>query len=274
MTINEYLEANRRRWNEVAAIHAASDFYNLDRLRSGGSSLHRLEIEEVGEVTGKTLLHLQCHIGTESVSWARLGARVTGVDFAEKALQEARRLATDCDVDARFVQANIYDLPETLADTFDVVFTSWGVLGWLPDIAGWARVVGRFLAPGGVFYVAEGHPFGWVFDDHSQRLEVRYPYFWGDDPIREEMVGTYADPTAEVANRVEYNWGFSLGEVVSSLIDAGLRIQFVHEFPRVPWQMLPILVLDEGGDEPGRWYRMPPGTPALPLSFSIRAIKE
>ncbi|MFY9615514.1 MAG: class I SAM-dependent methyltransferase [Candidatus Dormiibacterota bacterium] len=273
--MSEYLEVNKRRWNELARLHPGTAFYDLDRLRGGGSSLHRLEIDEVGPVEGRRLLHLQCHIGTETVSWARLGALVTGVDFAEAAIDEARRLAAACGVDATFVLSSIDDLPNNLDGTFDIVFTSWGVIGWLPDLGHWAEVVAHFLEPGGAFYIAEGHPVAWTFDDESSDLadlKVRYDYFPGHFPQQFESQGSYADREEAVVNRRTYEWTWTLGQVVSALAGAGLVIEFVHEHDRIPFQMLPILELDEDDpDEPGRWYRMPPGRPRIPLSFSIRA---
>ncbi|HEV3233481.1 MAG TPA: class I SAM-dependent methyltransferase [Candidatus Dormibacteraeota bacterium] len=270
--MSEYLEVNKRRWNELARLHPGTAFYDLDRLRGGGSSLHRLEVDEVGPVEGRRLLHLQCHIGTETVSWARLGALVTGVDFAEAAVDEARRLAAACAVDATFVLSAIDDLPNNLDGTFDIVFTSWGVIGWLPDLGHWAEVVAHFLEPGGVFYIAEGHPVAWTFDDESPDLAVRYDYFPGHFPQEFESQGSYADREEAVVNRRTYEWTWTLGQVVSALADAGLVIEFVHEHDRITFQMLPILELDEDDpDEPGRWYRMPPGRPRIPLSFSIRA---
>lgn len=270
--MDDALEVNRRRWNELARLHPGTAFYGLDRIRAGASSLHRLEIDEVGPVDGRRLLHLRCHIGTETVSWAREGAIVTGVDFAESAIEEARRLAADCGVRATFVNSSIDDLPQHLEGVFDVVFTSWGVLGWLPDLSSWARVVAHFLAPGGVFYIAEGHPFAWTMDDRAAALTPMYGYFSAGAPTEFDSDGSYADRGHPVVNRRSLEWTWSLGEVVSSVADAGLLIEFLHEHARVPFQMLDSLVLDdEDADEPGRWYRLPEGMPTMPLSFSIRA---
>lgn len=266
----DHMAANLRHWDEAAALHPHTAFYHfyLDRLRAGGTSLHRLEIEEVGDVEGRTMLHLQCHIGTESSSWARRGARVTAVDFSANAVAEATRLSAELGVDVRYVQANIYELAGVLDEEFDIVYTSWGVLGWLPDLQEWARVVARHLRPGGVFYIAEFHPFLWVFDETAQDLRLRYGYF-DPEPIADDSPDTYADPGARLENTRTYGWQFPLGTVVSSLIDAGLEIEFLHELPRCVAQVLPMLVRDEGDDE--RWFRMPAGTPDLPLAFTLRA---
>ena len=272
--MSEYLEVNRKRWNELARMHPQTAFYNLDRLRAGGSSLHRLEIDEVGPVDGKRLLHLQCHIGTETVSWARLGAEVTGVDFAEAAVEEARRLASACGVAAQFVCSTVDELAEALDQRFDVVFTSWGVIGWLPNIENWGRVVAHFLEPGGIFYVAESHPFAWTLDDEGAELTPKYDYFPGQFPQEFDSQGSYADREEAVVNRRTYEWTWTLGQVINALVEAGLEIEFLHEHDRVTFQMLSMLELDQNDpDEPGRWYRMPADKPAIPLSFSIRAHK-
>ena len=271
VSTGEQMATNLRHWDEVATLHPHTAFYNfyLDRLRAGGTSLHRVELEEVGDVAGRTLLHLQCHIGTESSSWARRGARVTAVDFSANAIDEARRLSSDLGVDVRYVHANIYELGGTLDELFDVVYTSWGVLGWLPDLQEWARVVARHLKPGGIFYIAEFHPVAWLFDETVTDLRVRYAYFLGAEPVADDSPYSYADPTTRLEHTRTYGWQYTLGTVVTALIDAGLQIEFLHELPRCVAQMLPVLVRDESDDE--RWFRMPEGMPELPLSFTLRA---
>jgi 2-polyprenyl-3-methyl-5-hydroxy-6-metoxy-1,4-benzoquinol methylase len=270
----DYVEANRRHWDEVARLHPSTAFYQflLDRLRSGGTSLHRIEIEDVGDVAGKTLLHLQCHIGTESVSWARRGAHVTAVDFSANGIDEARRIADEMRVDVRFAHANIYELAGVVDDVFDVVYTSWGVLSWLPDLVTWARVVAHHLKTSGVFYIAEFHPTPWIFDEFADDLRVKYSYFPNAEPVMDETPYSYADPDSSLTNRRTYNWPYPLSHVVTSLIDAGLRIEFLHELPRCVYPMLPILVRDNADDE--RWYRMPDGAPKLPLAFTLRARRD
>src|SRR5205823_6481205 len=163
--MDEYIEANRKHWDELVSIHVKSAFYTVDSVRQGRTSLHPLEIEELGDVRGKRLLHLQCHFGLDTLSWARLGAAVTGADFSDEAIRTARELASELQIPATFVLSNLYDLPGALDGQFDVVYTSHGVLGWLPDIAGWARVAAHFVKPGGFFYVAEIHPVAQVFEN-------------------------------------------------------------------------------------------------------------
>ena len=265
----DQVAANLRHWDEVASLHPQTAFYEfyLDRLRAGGTSLHRVELEEMGDVAGRSLLHLQCHIGTESSSWARRGARVTAVDFSANAIDQARRISAELGVDVRYVHSNIYELG--LDERFDIVYTSWGVLGWLPDLHEWARVVARHLVPGGVFYIAEFHPVVWLFDEHAPALRVKYAYFPGEEPIADDSPHSYADPTTRLEHTRTYGWQYTLGTLVTALIDAGLQIEFLHELPRCVAQVLPLLARDETDDE--RWFRLPDGVPELPLAFTLRA---
>ena len=270
--MNEYLQFNRSQWDSLAPIHARSEFYDLAGFRAGESSLKSVELEEVGDVSGRSLLHLQCHIGVDTLSWARLGARVTGIDFSAASLEVARSLAADLGSDARFVESNVYDLPERLDEpgAFDVVFTSYGVLCWLPDVTEWARVAAHFLRPGGAFHIVEFHPFAGIFDDDEGQtdLHIRYPYFHSDEPMEFEGTGSYAEPTADITTR-GYEWAHSLGDVVSALVDAGLRIEHLREFPFSAYQQLPMLELCEDG-----WWRLPGGAEGIPLMYSIKAVKR
>jgi SAM-dependent methyltransferase len=266
----QHLEANRRHWDEVVSIHAASDFYDVASFKAGASGLNQLELEEVGDVKGKSLLHLQCHFGQDTLSWAREGAIVTGVDFSEQAIDTARALAADIDTDARFVVSNLYSLPDNLTGQFDIVFTSYGVLGWLPDISRWGQVVAHFIRPGGTFYIVEFHPFAWVFDDApgATALDVRYSYFPSPEPLRSDDDGTYVDRTAQLEHRTTYNWAHPLGEIVGALIDAGLHIEFLHEFPFSPYQCWPFTEVAADGTA-----RLTSHDGSVPLLFSIRATK-
>lgn len=267
----EALRANRGLWDEWTRIHETSAFYDLEGFRKGGIRLRPYEIEEVGEVAGLDLLHLQCHFGIDTLSWARLGARVTGADFSGAAIELATRLAADLAMDARFVRSDIYDLPDVLECEFDVVYTSRGVLGWLPDISRWARVVSHFLKPGGTFYITEIHPVAQAFENEGVapgELRLQYPYWEHPEPLAFEVAGSYADRAATVTSPTEYGWDHSLGEIVTALIDAGLRVESLREFPWLDWQ-LDFLV--QSAD--GKW-RLPPGPPGeLPLSFSLLAMK-
>jgi SAM-dependent methyltransferase len=263
-----YFRANRDRWNELAGIHARSAFYDVDGFRAGKSALRPLEVAEVGDVAGKALLHLQCHFGLDTLSWARLGARVVGADFSDRAIELARSLAGELSIPAEFVCANVYDLPGVLSGRFDVVFASYGVLCWLPDLPRWAAVVAHFLKPGGTFYLADIHPFAMVFDDRvpGPELRVGYPYFHSPEPLRSETPGTYADRTAEVKHRTSYEWARGLGDVVNAVIGAGLRVEFLHEFPYCICGILPGMA--QGADG---WWRLPAASGEVPLLFSLKA---
>jgi SAM-dependent methyltransferase len=267
-------EANRALWEAWTAVHAEGEFYDLAGFRAGGIRLRDEEIEAVGDVRGKNLLHLQCHFGIDTLSWARLGATVTGADFSPAAVRLARELAADLGfADAGFVESNVYDLPANLDGEFDVVYTSRGVLGWLPDIAGWARVVAHFVKPGGIFYISEAHPVFQAFENEGVEpgeLRLVYPYWEHRDPLVFEVHGSYADPTADVGEQREHGWDHGLGEIVTALIDAGLVLEWLRESPELDWAA-DFLVETASGS--GR-YRLPPQVKGeLPLMFSLRARK-
>ena len=267
-------EANRRLWDAWTAVHVAGEFYDLEGFRQAGVRLRDDEIAAVGDVRGKTLLHLQCHFGIDTLSWARLGARVTGADFSPVAIRLARELAADIGiVDASFVESNLYDLPDNLDGQFDVVYTSRGVLGWLPDIRAWARVVAHFLAPGGTFFITEAHPIVNAFETEGVapgELRLTYPYWEHRDPLVFDVKGSYADPEADVGEHKEHGWDHGLGEIVTAIIDAGLRIESLEELPYLDWAT-DFLVESEPGS--GRFV-LPPGSGELPLAFSLRATKQ
>ncbi len=267
-------DATKALWEAWTAIHAEGSFYDLAGFRKGGIRLTDEEVEAVGDVRGKTLLHLQCHFGIDTLSWARLGATVPGADFSPAAIRLARELAADLGVaDARFVESNLYDLPATLAGEFDVVYTSRGVLGWRPDIGGWARVVAHFVKPGGIFYISEIHPIAQAFENEGVapgELRLAYPYWSHVEPLVFDVQGSYADPTADVGEQREHGWDHGLGEIVTALIDAGLTLEWLRESPELDWGAD---FLVETAPRSGR-YRLPPEVKGeLPLMFSLRARK-
>jgi SAM-dependent methyltransferase len=260
----EWLAVNRALWDERVPIHVASAFYDVDAFLAGGSTLRSFELEEVGEVEGLTLVHAQCHFGLDTLSWARRGARVTGLDFSAPAIEAARKLAADAGLEAEFVPADVYAAVEAIGGRrFDLVYTGLGALNWLPDIERWARVMASLVAPGGRFYLAEFHPFSAVFADDD--LTVAYSYFHTEPFVWDEP-GTYADPDAPTVHNRSIEWNHGLGAVVSALIAAGLRIELLHEhdytlFPRWPF-------LEQAGNG---IYRLPTRTPSLPLMYSLLA---
>ena len=271
--MDEALRSNRELWDAWTKIHVGSAFYDVESFRNGERPIRVADYErgEVGSVEGRSLLHLQCHFGLDTLSWARLGATVTGADFSGEAIAAARVLAAEVGLAATFIQSDLYRLPEVLDEQFDIVYTSCGVLGWLPDVASWGRVAAHFVRPGGFLYVTEVHPVAQVFaeqDVQPGELRLEYPYWSHSEPLRFEVKGSYADREAPTDGLVESGWNHSLGEILSSLTDAGLRLEFLHEFDFVRW---PVEFLVEGED--GRW-RLPAGTTGgLPLFFSLKAAK-
>jgi SAM-dependent methyltransferase len=265
--MDEYMKVNQDRWNELVAIHARSKFYDVESFKAGTKGLNYLEREEVGDVAGKSLLHLQCHFGMDTLAWARLGAKVTGVDYSEKAIEQARSLSSELGIEANFVCSNIYDLPENLSGQFDIVYTSYGVLGWLPDLEAWGKIIAHFLKPGGFFYIAEGHPFIWIFDE-GEGFKVKYPYFTRE-ALKFEVHNSYADQHAQTVNTTEYGWNHTLSEIFGSLLSAGLKIDFFHEHTFCAWECFPNMVEGEDG-----FYRLKENDGMIPLMFSLKATKE
>ena len=265
-------DENRRLWDEWTTIHTQGDFYDLESFKSGerGIRIEPWEQAEVGEVREKSLLHLQCHFGLDTLSWARLGAKVTGIDFSEKAVEAARQLAQDLNLSARFLVSSLYALPELLNEEFDVVYTSRGALGWLPSIERWADVVVPYLKPGGFLYLHEGHPVFWTLDDEQEEsnpLRLAYDY-WEGDVITCPVQGSYADPNAKVESPVEHGWNHGLGEVVTALTSRGLRLEFLHEHDFLSWPA-PFLVRQDW-----RNFGWPEGQKGrLPLMYSLKATR-
>jgi SAM-dependent methyltransferase len=265
--MDKYLESNRALWDLWTRFHVKSKFYDVEGFKAGRITLHPIEREALGDVSGKSLL--QCHFGLDTLSWARLGARVTGVDFSEEAIGTAQALSTELGIEANFVRSNPYDLPAVLSGEFDIIFTSYGVLGWLPDLGKWGEVVGHFLKPGGTFFIVEGHPLALVFDDADgvTDLRVAYDYFQTVEPLVFPTKGSYADREADYEG-VEYGWNHSLSDILNALISAGLRIEYLREYPFLAWKALPFMELD--GE---RWWRLPRPFHQIPLMFSLKATK-
>lgn len=272
--MDDRLEPNRRAWDELAELHPTTDFYDVPGFLEGESSLNDLELDEFGEFVADadSLLHLQCHFGLDTLSWARdFDVDVVGVDFSTAAVRQARQLAADAGLDDRasFVEANVLDVD--LDREFDVVFTSYGVINWLPDVDAWADTIARHLRPGGAFYIAEFHPVAWMFEDVSDGSgSLAYPYFDQDEPIVIEEDGSYADPDATLEHTRTHEWNHSLGAIVTALCDAGLHMEFLHEYPWLGFELYPSMV--EHVD--GNWWLPDDGTPEIPLTFSIRAVDE
>ncbi|HLJ61356.1 MAG TPA: class I SAM-dependent methyltransferase [bacterium] len=272
--MKRYLETNRAMWDVWTRYHVASSFYDVEGFKAGTSrrraGLDELELRLLGNVTGKTLLHLQCHFGLDTIAWARRGAVATGVDFSGAAIAAARTLAAEVGVPATFVESDLYALPERLRGEFDLVFTSHGVLCWLPDLDRWARVIAHFLRPGGTFCIIEGHPFAMVFDETREdgELRPRYPYFSSAEPERSTGRGSYAAPDAPI-DSLTYQWVHPLADIVGALARAGLRIETFEEYPYVGWAMFPWME-----ERPNGTWHLPSGARSVPLMFSLTASKD
>ncbi|MEU7044679.1 class I SAM-dependent methyltransferase [Streptomyces varsoviensis] len=268
MAPEDWREANRAMWDERVPIHIGSDYYDLDSFRREPDSLRGFEVEEVGDVTGRALLHLQCHIGLDTLSWALRGARqVVGLDFSEPAVEAARDLAASLGLGpdrASFVAADVYDAAEAVPDSaYDIVYTGVGALCWLPDIVRWAETAASLVAPGGFLYLAEFHPMTDALDDETGG-RIAYDYF-SRQPWVDETPGTYADLDAATVSNRSVEWQHTLGDVVSALAAAGLRVDFLHEHDITLFQRFGSLERRDG------YYRLPPDRPRVPLMYSLRA---
>ncbi|MEU6997933.1 methyltransferase [Nonomuraea sp. NPDC046570] len=266
MTASDWRVTNRANWDERVPIHTASDFYDVPGFVAGKDVLRDFELAEVGDVDGKTLLHLQCHIGLDTLSWARRGATVTGLDFSEPAVDVASGLAQQIGATkARFVTADVYDAVRALdGQTFDIVYTGLGALCWLPDIDRWAQTAAALVAPGGFLYLAEFHPYADILSEDGRTIEADY---FRRDPTVWDEPDTYADRSAAMTANVTVEWRHGLGDVVSALIAAGLRLEFLHEHDFTLFAHFPALEQDAGR------YRFPTGQPSVPLIYSLRAAK-
>ena len=271
--MNRHLENNRTLWDQLATLHANSPAYDLAGFKNEQrAGLTTLEIQEVGPVQNKRLLHLQCHLGLGTLEWAKRGAQVTGVDFSAEAIATARSLSETLALPAKFICSDIYALPDVLQTSFDLVFSSFGVLSWLPDLRTWAEIVAQFLKPNGVFYLAEFHPILRVFNEEAANLVDLRPvhaYFHAAEPTSWAVTGSHLAPEVQLKNVTSHEWRHSLSDVIVSLIEAGLQIEFLHEFPFCVEQFLPCM--QRGADG---WWRLPSEEETLPLMFSIKARKS
>jgi len=268
----KYFEANKKMWNEFAKEHfkTESDYYNVREFLEGKTTLRKFELEDIGNVQGKKLLHLQCHFGLDTLSWEREGAFVTGVDFSDEAIKLAKQLTEQANLKANFIQANIYDLKDALSGEFDIVYTSIGVLCWLNDLKKWAEIIAHFLKSGGIFYVADGHPFLHVFDyDNEENFEVTHNYFHTNEPMEFVSEGSYASQGEKhMEPHKEYEWNHSLSEIINSLINAGLKIQFLKEYPFTAMKGYSFTIENSDG-----YYEIPKDKVQIPLIFTIKAMK-
>ena len=262
---HNYLEINKKSWNSKVDIHYESKFYDNDSFIKGQSSLNQIELELLGDIEGKSILHLQCHFGQDTISLNRLGAHVTGVDLSDKAIEKANELNLLTNSSAEFICCDIYDLPNHLDETFDIVFTSYGTIGWLPDINKWAKIVARYLKSGGKFVFVEFHPVLWMFDDDFTKIQYRY---FNSEAIVESEEGTYAEKEATISQRT-VTWNHSIGEVVNSLLEKGLVIKALDEYDYSPYDCF-----NKTEKIAPKKFRIKHLNDKIPMVYSIEAIKR
>lgn len=262
---DDYLELNKASWNRRVEFHLRSEFYGVEDFLQGKSSLNSIELDLLGEVRGKSILHLQCHFGQDTLSLGRLGAQVTGVDLSDAAIEAANKLSAQTGIPAKFICCDLYSLKEHLHEKFDIVFTSYGTIGWLPDIDRWAKIIQHFLKPGGRFVFAEFHPVVWMFDDHFK--EVAYNYF-NAGAIVETETGTYADKEAPIQGQY-IGWNHGIAEVLSGLIQNGLQIDSIEEFDYSPYKCFQHTV----EFEPGK-FRIQHLSNRIPMVYALSATKK
>ncbi|NJX16605.1 class I SAM-dependent methyltransferase [Tamlana crocina] len=241
----QYFETNRQTWNQKVKVHAQSDMYNLEAFKQGKSSLMPYELEALGDVNGKSLLHLQCHFGQDTLSWSRMGATCTGVDISDEGIQLAKQLNDELQQNVQFVCCNVLDTSKFVTEQFDIVFTSYGVIGWLPDLKPWGKMIAERLKTGGTFFMTEFHPIVWMFDYLDDTPKMQYGYMQ-NEVIYGEYQGTYADEHAKITSK-EYGWNHGLSEVVNALTEAGLHIDCLNEYNESPYNVLPNLTETENG---------------------------
>lgn len=270
---DEHRDANRVLWDERASAHAASPEYSVDRLVSDPGQLSdvvRFDVPRLGSLDGLSGVHLQCHIGTDTISLARLGARMTGLDFSSASIAIAREIAAAAGADVTFVEADVYSAPTALGHShFDLVYTGIGALVWLPDIRGWAEVVAALLRPGGRLFLREGHPVLWALDeDRTDALTLVYPYFEHLEPVRFDASETYVRTDAEFTHSESREWNHGLGQIITAILDAGLRLTMFVEHDSVPWEALPGRMHQDGGE-----WRLVEHADRVPLSYTLQAVK-
>ncbi len=274
--MEDYRALNRASWDERAPAHAASRDYAVAQFEADPgflSEVVRFDRPRLGEVAGLRGLHLQCHIGTDTISLARLGAKMTGLDFSAASLTEARRLAESIDADVDFVEAEVYDAAQVLGrGQFDLVYTGVGALCWLPDIRRWAQVIADLLRPGGRLFLREGHPMLWALEDAREDclLVVEYPYFEREAPIVWDEGGTYVETDVAFEHNVTHEWNHGLGEIVTALLAVGMELTALVEHDSVPWEALPSQMERVGGRE----WRLIDRPWRLPHSYTLQAVRR
>jgi 2-polyprenyl-3-methyl-5-hydroxy-6-metoxy-1,4-benzoquinol methylase len=268
----EYDRLNRTYWDQLTMLHRAGDGYRVQQFLGGASILDPLVLSEIGDVAGKSIVHLQCHFGLDTLSLARLGAIVTGIDYAPEGIATARRLSAESGVSGSFIESRVEDLPDRLDEKFDIAYVTWGALNWLPDLGAWARTVAHVLKPGGFLYLAEFHPLAQAIDEQETgangSLAIHYPMIGKSAPRQWQTETDYADEVTKLTHTGTWEWNHGVGELLSSLIGAGLRIDYFKEHPYLTWRAFAAMVeIDK------YFFGLPNHLPAVPLAISLKAAK-
>ncbi|MDZ4738140.1 MAG: class I SAM-dependent methyltransferase [Rhodospirillaceae bacterium] len=269
----EFDRVNMTYWDQLTALHAEGDAYRVQQFLGGACILDPLVRSEIGDIAGKSLIHLQCHFGLDTLSLARLGATVTGVDYSPKGIETARRLSVESGVPGTFVESRIEEAPARIAQKFDMAYVTWGALNWLPDLTAWARTVAHVLKPGGFLYLAEFHPLAQAIDidetGANGMLAIRYPMVGKAEARRWETATDYADEATPLQHNATWEWNHGLGEVIGALIGAGLRLAYYKEHPYLAWRSFPAMI-----ERDEFFFGLPDNLPTIPLAYSLKAVKE
>jgi SAM-dependent methyltransferase len=260
-----YININKQTWNDITDVHIASEFYDMKGFMEGKSTLNSIELELLGDISNKSILHLQCHFGQDTMTFSRIGAKATGIDLSDKAIERAREFAAKLDLDTTFVCCDIYDTPKYIDEKFDIVFTSYGTIGWLPDLVKWAGVVSHFLKPGGKFIMADFHPVVWMYDNDFK--EVYYNYF-NVEPIIEEETGTYAEKNAALYAK-SIGWNHPISDILNSLINNGLEINCFNEYDYSPYNCF-----NETEEFEPNKFRIKTFENKIPIVYAIKGTKK
>jgi SAM-dependent methyltransferase len=273
-SIKSLFEQNRRNWDDRAAIHFKDEAggYRVQAFLDGADNLHEIEHDEIGDVKGKRIAHLQCHFGIDTLCLARRGASCVGLDFSPVAIAAARELQAKTGLDASFVEGNVYDARALIEGHFDMVYVTWGTICWLPDIVGWAQTAASLLKPGGMLYLLEGHPSLMMTDEFTPELRLRYDWRTPKElPLTMTEETSYTGDKAKIANPVTHEWLHPLSDIVNAVIGAGMRLDALNEHELLAWAFAPSMLPVEGRR---RMWKLPPELPRMPLSFSIKATRQ
>ncbi len=261
-----YFEANRALWNKKTPVHINSEFYDVEGFKAGRNVLAEIELKEMAnDVKSKSLLHLQCHFGLDTLSFARMGAKVTGIDISDEAINKANALKKEVDLDANFVRCNVYDTRQHVKDTFDIVFTSYGTIGWLPELDTWAKVIAESTKKGGYFYMADFHPFVWMMDYNFTKIQ--YAYF-NDGVIEDESETTYTDGE-KIEKSKEYGWNHSISDILNALLKHGFELQFFNEHNFSPYNCF-----NNTAEVGERRWQIKGLEGVLPMVYSFKMVKK